>query len=37
MTGLDTPDAFVGTGLEDINDNTSRWTIPFIVGLSFRF
>ena len=37
MTGLDSPDAFRGTGLEDINDGTRRWTIPFIVGMSLRF
>jgi hypothetical protein len=37
MTGLSSVDAFRGTGLEDISSHTARWTIPFIVGLSFRF
>jgi hypothetical protein len=37
MTGLSAVDAFRGTGLEDINSNTARWTIPFIVGVSVRF
>ncbi len=37
MTGMSAVDAFRNTGLEDINKNTARWTIPFIVGLSARF
>jgi hypothetical protein len=37
MTGMSAVDAFRGTGLEDINSNTARWTIPFIVGVSVRF
>ena len=37
MTGLSAVDAFRNTGLEDINSNTARWTIPFIVGISVRF
>ena len=37
LTGLSDVDAFTGTGLEDLNSHTSRWTIPFIVGISVRF
>ena len=37
MTGLSDVDAFAGTGLEDLNSHTSRWTVPFIMGVSFRF
>jgi hypothetical protein len=37
MTGLSPVDLFNGTGLEDINSNTARWTIPFTVGMSIRF
>ena len=37
MTGLSQVDAFRNTGLEDINSNTARWTIPFTVGMSVRF
>jgi opacity protein-like surface antigen len=37
MTGLSAPDATLGTGLEDISTGTRRWTIPFVVGLSFHF
>jgi hypothetical protein len=37
MTGMSPVDAFRNTGLEDINSNTARWTIPFIVGMSVRF
>ena len=37
LTGLADVDQFNGTGLEDLNSHTSRWTIPFIVGISVRF
>jgi hypothetical protein len=37
MTGLSAVDAFEGTGLDDINSGSRRWTIPFVIGLSTRF
>ena len=30
-------DDLVGTGLADINDNSSRLTFPIVVGVRFRF
>ena len=30
-------DDLVGTGLDNINDKSSRWTLPFITGVRFRF
>jgi hypothetical protein len=30
-------DQFLGTGLETINDKTSRWTMPFVIGARARF
>jgi hypothetical protein len=27
----------VGTGLESINDSSSRWALPFTVGVRVRF
>ena len=30
-------DDFVGTGLETINDKSSRWTMPFLAGVRFGF
>ena len=35
--GLSQVDQFVGTGLESINDNSSRLTFPIVVGVRFRF
>ena len=37
MTGLSQVDALVGTGLEAINDDSARWTIPFVIGVRTRF
>jgi hypothetical protein len=37
MTGLSEVDAFRGTGLEDFNSGSRRWTVPFIIGTSIRF
>jgi hypothetical protein len=37
MTGMSQVDNLIGTGLDDINDNSARWTIPFVFGLSTRF
>jgi hypothetical protein len=30
-------DDLAGTGLESINDNSSRWTMPFLVGARLGF
>ena len=35
--GLSAVDQLVGTGLENINDNTARLTFPISVGVRFRF
>jgi hypothetical protein len=35
--GLSQVDQFIGTGLDDINNDTSRLTVPFSVGVRFRF
>lgn len=37
LSGLAEVDDLVGTGLEDINDKSSRWTLPFVVGIRVRF
>jgi hypothetical protein len=37
VTGQGQVDETFGTGLESINDNTARWTIPFVVGARVRF
>jgi hypothetical protein len=37
VTGLSQVDALVGTGLESINDDSARWTIPFVIGVRTRF
>jgi len=37
MTGLAEVDDLVGTGLETINDGSRRWTLPIVIGVSFRF
>jgi hypothetical protein len=37
VTGPGEVDQTFGTGLESINDNTARWTIPFVVGAAWRF
>ena len=36
-TGLSQVDALVGTGLEAINDDSARWTIPLVIGVRVRF
>jgi len=36
-TGLAEVDDLVGTGLDTINDNSSRWTVPFLVGVRYKF
>jgi len=37
VSGLAQVDQFVGTGLDNINDNTARLTFPIVVGVRFRF
>ena len=37
MSGMDAVDDFEGTGLETINDKSSRWTLPFVGGVRLRF
>ena len=37
MSGMAEVDDLVGTGLDTINDKSSRWTLPFIGGVRMRF
>jgi hypothetical protein len=37
VSGLSEVDQFVGTGLEDINNDSGRLTFPVIVGIRYRF
>lgn len=37
VSGMTEIDDLAGTGLEEINDKSSRWTIPFVVGARVRF
>ena len=37
MSGLSEIDDLAGTGLETINDDSSRWTLPVVVGMRVRF
>jgi hypothetical protein len=37
MSGLSAIDDLAATGLETINDDSSRWTIPVVVGMRVRF
>jgi hypothetical protein len=37
VSGMSEIDDLQGTGLETINDSSSRWTLPFIVGIRARF
>ena len=37
MSGMSEIDDLQGTGLDDINDDSSRWSIPFIGGVRVRF
>ena len=36
-TGMAEVDQLFGTDLDTINDNSSRWALPFSVGIRFRF
>jgi hypothetical protein len=37
VTGMSEVDGLAGTGLEEINDSSARWTLPFLVGVRARF
>jgi hypothetical protein len=37
VSGMSEIDGLAGTGLETINDNSSRWTFPFLMGVRARF
>jgi hypothetical protein len=37
VSGMSAVDGLEGTGLETINDNSARWTVPFVVGVRARF
>ena len=37
VSGLAEVDQFVGTGLEDINNDSARLTFPIVVGFRYRF
>ena len=37
MSGMSAVDGLAGTGLESINDKSSRWTLPFVMGIRTRF
>jgi hypothetical protein len=37
VSGLSEVDQLVGTGLEEINNDTARLTFPIVVGVRFRF
>jgi len=37
VSGLSEVDDLVGTGLDNINDKSSRWTLPFIGGVRVQF
>src|SRR5262245_24800288 len=37
VSGMTEIDDLGGTGLDNINDKSARWTLPFLVGVQFRF
>lgn len=37
VSGMAEIDDLAGTGLDNINDKSARWTLPFIAGVRFRF
>lgn len=37
VSGLSEIDGLAGTGLEDINDDSGRWVLPFTVGARIKF
>lgn len=36
-SGLSAIDALKGTGLENVNDKSSRWTMPITFGVRVKF
>ena len=36
-SGLSAIDALAGTGLENVNDKSARWTMPITVGVRYKF
>jgi hypothetical protein len=37
VSGMSQIDGLLGTGLDNINDQSARWTLPFLVGVRYRF
>jgi len=37
VSGLAEVDDLVGTGLDTMNDKSSRWTVPFVAGIKYGF
>jgi len=37
VSGLAEVDDLVGTGLDTMNDKSSRWTVPFVAGVKYGF
>ena len=37
VSGLSEVDDLVGTGLDTMNDKSSRWTVPFLAGIKYQF
>jgi hypothetical protein len=37
VSGLADVDNIAGEGLDSINDDSSRWTLPFLVGVRVGF
>jgi hypothetical protein len=37
MSGLAEVDQLIGTGLDEINNDSGRLTFPIVVGVRFRF
>jgi hypothetical protein len=37
VSGLSNVDVFNGTGLEEINESSARWALPFGVGVRYKF
>jgi opacity protein-like surface antigen len=37
VTGMSEVDNLIGTGLDTINDHSSRWSLPFAFGVNYRF
>jgi hypothetical protein len=37
VSGMSQVDGLIGTGLDNINDGSARWTLPFLVGVRYKF